>query len=274
VRWAGDRFTAAATSLSEMRSFGLVAHAHHLAGGDHVLRDPSACLLFSSPTTSTRPSGSPTGFCARTTARCVRRRQRRPRIGDRAIDIGLADVAAPLAPVAVAVAVAVWERTDLGDGLGLAAARRSTSRGTPFATTSSENELTVCTAPGTAVGVVGDVDRPDAVQRGFHVAGSPQSNGGWADRSRSRRAGLVPRGRSTTLQPVLPVAQHQCRLRESHLLRHDFLPARWCPTTLPRRVDPGWHAALLRRFGARGRSSAALGWPTEPGGAPPGVTRT
>lgn len=25
-------------------------------------RDPSACLLFSSSTTSTRPSGSPTGF--------------------------------------------------------------------------------------------------------------------------------------------------------------------------------------------------------------------
>jgi ABC-type dipeptide/oligopeptide/nickel transport system ATPase component len=29
-------------------------------------RDPSACLLFSSSTTSARPSGSPTGFCART----------------------------------------------------------------------------------------------------------------------------------------------------------------------------------------------------------------
>jgi hypothetical protein len=156
------------------------------------LRDPSACLLFSSPTTSTRPSGSPTGFCARTPARCVRRRQRRPRIGDRAIDIGLADVAAPLAPVAVAVAVAVWERTDLeGDTRPRMRPRRA-RRGRPRARRGPPEhqsrhavlndqlgyEPTVCTAPGTAVGVVGDVDRPDAVQRGFHVAGSPQSNGG------------------------------------------------------------------------------------------------
>jgi hypothetical protein len=188
----------------------------------------------------------------------VRRRQRRPRIGDRAIDIGLADVAAPLAPVAVAVAV--WERTDLeGDTRPQRRARRA-RRGRPrarrggaplearrFNDQLGERAHRLHRARNRGRG--SRRRRPTRRRPGgFHVAGSLQSKGGWADREPIPQGRPRASGRSTTLQPVLPVAQHQCRLRESHLLRHDFLPARWCPTKLPRRVDPGRHAALLGPF--------------------------